>query len=111
MGNHLWATDKSVTAKVTFKGPFREMISNVLFEQMSLKKGSSTKLAEIVHAIGVVLSLILEKELTPFKTRMVNMKGGRCLKLLTAVRTAFPIGVTAVVGILDDVCDREWFTF
>src|SRR5256885_8371041 len=83
MGNHLGTTDKSVTAKVTFKGPFREMISNVLFEQMSLKKGSSAKLAEIVHAIGVVLSLILEKEFTPFKTRMVNVKGGRRLKLLT----------------------------
>jgi len=111
MGHHLGTTDKSVTAKVTLKGPFGEMVSNVLFEQVSLKKGSSAKLTEIVHAIGVVLSLVLEKELTPFKTRMVNVKGGRGLKLLIAVRTAFPIGVTAVVGILDDVCDREWLTF
>jgi hypothetical protein len=63
MSNYFWSADKTVPTEVALEGTVGEMISNVLFQEVSFKEPSVTELAEIVQSIGIIVSLILQKEL------------------------------------------------
>lgn len=80
------------------------MISNVLFQEVSLEESSITKLAEIVKSIWILVSLdVLEIEVRSLEAWMMNMKGGRSFEFLVTVFTFFSVRMSSKVFLFRDV--------